>query len=858
MLKVTHLNTEDLMNPIGIDELFPRYSWRLESDKKDVKQASYHIVVKGSDKVVWDSGEVMNDQSLYIVYSGKELKPFTTYTWTVRVTDNLGETACSEAASFETGRMGMPWAARWIATPGKMDDDSVTPTHIYRKVFAVHKPVVRARLYTSALGVYSINLGGRLVSDRFFAPGYTDYVRHVQYQAYDVTELISSGDNIVMCEVAGGWYTGRLGMVLKGNRYGKKRALILELHMDYADGTKGIVCSDESFEYTCDGPRRFAGFFDGEVYDANREDSRSWKYEKALLYKGKTPQIVPDIGLPVRRHSEIVPVATHTVGGSVIYNFGRNIAGIIKLCIDAPQGKTVTISHAEILGKDGDLYTGNLRTAKAQLIYISKGGAQEYEPRFTYMGFQYVKVEGVDISQIKSICAYELYSDLTVTVSFSCSHELLNKLQENIQTSQKANFVDIPTDCPQRDERVGWTGDIAMFSPTAAFNMNVGRFMRKWLRDLRSEQQRFISGNIPFVVPSGNVFWMRLVTSPIWSDASVIVPWDTYMATGDLRLLTESYESMKRWLSTMKRISTFGKLPFMKNYYVYYFFSWGDWVAPGIPIKEQWRRGRWISTAYFANSAKMVAKIAHLLGNACDAEKYERLSEKIGLSFCRTFLDEGGHIKNGFQSIYADAIRFGILPEKAHQAAVEDLEKDVDKHNDHLMTGFPGTPHLLFALADCGREDTAFRLLMQESCPSWLYPVKCGATSIWERWDALQEDGSVNEEQVGSSNMVSFNHYAYGAVGEFLYSRVAGLEPVESGYKHFKVAPIAGGGLTCAKACYQSPYGMILVEWAMREDQTFSLFVTVPPNTSATVCLPDKQQFEVGSGEHRYTCRYGN
>ncbi len=858
MLKVTHLKTEDLTNPIGVDEPFPRFSWRLESDKKGVKQASYHIVVKASDDVVWDSGEVKNDQSLYIVYSGKELRPFTTYTWTVRVTDNLGKSACSEAASFETGRMGMPWAASWITTPGKIDDDNMTPPYLYRKVFTVQKPVVRARLYTSALGVYSINLGGRLVSDRFFAPGYTDYVRHVQYQAYDVTELISSGDNIMMCEVAGGWYTGRLGMVLKGNRYGNKRALILELHMDYADGTKGIVCTDENFEYTCDGPRRFAGFFDGEVYDANREDSRSWKYEKALLYKGKTPQIVPDIGLPVSRHSEIVPVATHTVGESVIYNFGRNIAGIIRLCIDVPQGKTVTVLHAEILGKDGDLYTGNLRTAKAQLIYISKDGVQEYEPRFTYMGFQYVKVEGVDASQIKSICAHELYSDLTVTGSFSCSHARLNKLQENILTSQKANFVDIPTDCPQRDERVGWTGDIALFSPTAAFNMNVGRFMRKWLRDLRSEQQRFISGNIPFVVPSGNVFWMRLVTSPIWSDASVIVPWDTYMSTGDLRLLTESYESMKRWLSTMKRISTFGKLPLMKNYYVYYFFSWGDWVAPGIPIKEQWRRGKWISTAYFANSAKMVAKIAHLLGNARDAEKYERLSEKIRLSFCRTFLDEGGHIKNGFQSIYADAIRFGILPEKAHLAAVEDLEKDVVKHNNHLMTGFPGTPHLLFALADCGREDTAFRLLMQESCPSWLYPVKCGATSIWERWDALQEDGSVNEEQVGSSNMVSFNHYAYGAVGEFLYSRVAGLEPVESGYKHFKVAPMAGGGLTCAKACYQSPYGMILVEWAMGEDQTFSLFVTVPPNTSATVCLPDKQQFNVGSGEHRYTCRYGN
>ncbi len=856
MLRVIDLKTEGLTDLIGIDEKNPQLCWKLISDNQNVVQETYRVVVQLSGHIVWDSGTVASSQSVFVAYAGEALKPFAVYSWRVIVTDNHGETAESENVTFETGRLGAPWHARWITSSSKFDDDSVTPTHIYKKKFEVSKKIKKARIYASSLGVYSLSIDGNMVGDRFFAPGYTDYKRHVQYQTYDVTSLLSAGENTLMCEVAGGWYTGRLALVLKGNRYGKKRALILELHIDYEDETNEVVATDGGFEYTCDGPRTFAGFYDGEIYDAYREDSSNWQYHQARVFKGKTPLIVSDIGLPVKKHDKVYPVSSYIFEDSIIYKFGKNFAGIIHIEINAPQGQRITISHAEILKRDGDLSTVNLRSAKAQIVYISKGGTQTYEPRFTYMGFQYVKVEGLTLSQIKSISAYELYSDLDISGSFSCSNELINQLQSNILTSQKSNFFDIPTDNSQRDERAAWTGDIAMFSKTAAFNMNVGRFMRKWLRDLRSEQSRN-HGNIPFIIPSGNIFYMKFVTSPIWSDAALIVPWDAYMSTGDLRLLREHYPGMKRWVKTFIRMATLGKLPFMKSYYVFRGFSFADWLAPECSIPDQiFKRGKWMATAYLANSVRILEETSRLLGYSTEAKAYEKLHNRICRSFCDTLLDDQDQIKEGFQSIYATAVRFGILPEKASENAVNALEEDIIRHDDHLMTGFAGTPHVPFALTDNGKEETAFRLLLQESCPSWLYPVKCGATSIWERWDAVREDGSVNETpQMGKNNMVSLNTYAYGAIGEFLYSRVAGLEAIEGGYKRFKVVPVPGGGIRHAKASYESPYGTIRSEWDIDDDCEFHLLVAVPPNTQAEITLPDGQTKIVGSGEYRLTCR---
>lgn len=851
MLLLQKLTTESKPNPIGIEEEQPRFCWQLVSDQTNVFQKTYHIIVSAADVIVWDSGVVVSQQSIFVKYCGERLKPFTSYRWQVMVTDDAGETATAEAR-FETGRREVPWSARWICAHGRLDDDEKTPTYLFWRSFTLKSKPLRAWISASALGCYTLSLGGMPIGEDYFTPGYTDYFRHVQYQVYDVTDMLLDGENSLSCELAGGWYTGRLGLSTKGNRYGKKRALILELRMEYDDGTIETIGSDQAFSYTTDGPRRFAGFFDGEVYDANCEDASEWKFSRCELYRARTPRIVPELGERTIRHDRLVPLSKIAREDGITFDFGKNFAGFVHLEMDAPKGACVTVSHAEILDQTGALYTENLRTARAQLIYISRGGIQTYEPRFTYMGFRYIRVEGLLAEQILSISAYELYADIPMIGEFSCDNENINQLQQNILTTQKANFIDIPTDCPQRDERVGWTGDLAIYSGTAAFNMNLARFHRKWLRDLRSEQKR-AGGNVPFVIPTGNLLWMRIVPSPIWGDACTIVPWDAYQSTGDIRFLEESYHSMKRWMAFMCRMTALLKLPFSKQRYIYNGFSFGDWVAPETTMKEQVRRGRWIATAYLANSAQILAKTANILGNQKDAKRYERLSQAIAKSFCDTFLDREGHIKNGFQSAYATALYYHMLPEFAAKLAADDLEEDVKSHGYRLTTGFSSTMHLPYALIDQGKHDTAFRLLLQEACPSWLYPVKHGATSIWERWDALREDGSVNVDPVGKTNMVSFSHYAYGAIGQFLYERIGGIVADEAGYRRVTIAPQIGGGIHSAHVTMESPYGRLSLDWKI-ENHVFSLQIEIPPNTNVNVCMPDGGNRELGSGNYELVC----
>jgi alpha-L-rhamnosidase len=855
MLHLVGLTTESMTKPICVDERIPRFSWKLISDHNGVMQKSYRIEIATKTGVVWDSGTVKSAQSLYIPYEGDALRPFTEYRWTVWIEDCGGDFA--EASSmFETGRMNTLWQAKWICTQGKTDDDSREPTYHFKKTFSLKRKPVRARLYASALGCYVCYIGGVRIGDDYFAPGYTDYLRHVQYQAYDVTERIGDGENELLCELAGGWFTGRSGMSLKGNRYGKKRAILFEIRLEYADGTVETIFSDAKTLCSKDGPRRFAGFFDGEVYDANLEQAEDWSFQPSRLYKGRAPRIVPEFGDRTIWHDRLSPVSQTDTKGGVLYDFGKNFAGIVHLDLEAPAGTRIVVRHAELLASDGSLSTENLRTAKAQIIYICKNGPQSFEPLFTYMGFRYVQITGLKPAQIKGVHAYELYADTPLTGDFSCDNELINQLQRNIITTQKANFIDIPTDCPQRDERVGWTGDIAIYAGAACFNMNTARFLRKWLRDLRSEQDRAL-GNIPYVIPTGNLAWMRIAPSPIWGDACSIVPWSAYMASGDVRFLEDAYKSIKKWLRYMSRIMALLHPLNPKKRFLYYGFSWGDWVAPGTSMQEQIKRAKWLATEYLAYSAHILALAAGHLGKEKEAEKYSALEARIKKCFCDNYLDEKGHIRGGFQSAYAVALCYDVLPDAARKTALDDLEKDVVSRGYHLSTGFPGTLHLPFALLDNGRIDTAFRLLLQDSCPSWLYPVKCGATSVWERWDALREDGSLNTERVGSNNMVSFSHYAYGAVGQFLYERVGGLVAREAGYRRFTIRPYIGGGIGHARISLETPYGGICSEWDIQDDGKFTLTVDAPANTRGTVVLPTGERREVGSGETVFTCSTG-
>lgn len=758
----------------------------------------------------------------------------------------------------------MNWKGKWITGSALIDSDTHIPPYVFKKDYTLCGEIKTAVIYATALGCYNIYLNGEKVGNKYFAPGCTQYDKRVLFQTYDVTDVIRNAKNskeIHICaELVDGWYTGRLGMMVKENCYGDKRAFIMELHITYQNEEEEILFTDESWFVTTDGNRRQASFFDGETYDATiNEDSMSW--EKASIYHGDLPQSIENTSDTfVGAHDTLKPQKIWIgKNGDTLVDFGKNIAGVVKIGpFEGKAGEKIIIRHGEIV-QDNELFTGNLRTAKATLTYICKDGVQSYQPEFTYMGFQYISVTGMDVTE-DNIEAIELYSKMETVGSFSCSDERINQLQKNIITSLKANFVDIPTDCPQRDERCGWTGDIAIFAPTAAFNMDVKDFLMKWLRDAYLAQNK--KGVIPVIVPNNGASlkrnkqvqeWMCRTNDAVWGDSIILVPWTLYQYTADKSVLSTCYKSMKSWLYFEKKMA--GVLSVGYRKYIWTLGAlFGDWLAPGEDLQGFKKKAKWTSTAYFANSANIMSQVAEILGYKEDAKEFKDLYKKIRNAFQRAFIDEEGHIANGFQSAYVLAIMFHLLTEEQERIALDDLVKNIREHDNHLATGFVATDKLPFVLSDHGRVDVAYDLLFQETYPSWLYPVLCGATSIWERWDSLQPDGSVNNERVGDGNMVSFNHYAYGAIGNWLYTRVGGLEMVKPGYKEFRIAPMPGGGLTQAKVSHKCPYGEIISEWTIA-DGLFHLSFSVPEGTIAYVELPDGTKNKYTGGDYLLTCK---
>lgn len=509
-----------------------------------------------------------------------------------------------------------------------------------------------------------------------------------------------------------------------------------------------------------------------------------------------------------------------------------------------------------MLNADGSLATALLRSAKARAEYICKDGKQSYSPEFTYMGFRYVGVKGADEENLK-LSAVALYSDVKTCGSFSCSDERINKLQSNIVWGAKSNFVEIPTDCPQRDERMGWTGDIAVFAPTACFNFNISRFIGKWLKDVRSEQLK--TGGIPNTVPVqgyGFPTTMPVMAVDFWGDACAMVPWAEYMARGDKRLLEKMYPVMKKYVKACKFWAGFG---FGKRRYIWHtphLLHFGDWVAPDVNKMSEWqKRSKWTATASLCHTSQLTALVAEILGRADEAKYYNNLAAKVADAYVSVFTDGNGKLKKEFQTAYVLPLAFDMFPEEVREKAAKNLAALVKSNDYCIATGFPGTPFILFALADNGCEDEAFKMLMNDKCPSWLYEVKAGGTTVWERWDALKEDGNLNSgEEDGTGGMISFNHYASGAVGDFLYKRVAGIIPEEGGYKKFTVKPLVGGGLTHARGETICPYGKIVSEWRI-ENGVFTLSVTVPVSAECTVVLPDGRTFATASGDYTYSCR---
>lgn len=846
MLKISRLTVEHLSRDCVTDCEQPRVSFQIESDRQNVSLKKAKIWVGD-----WSTE---TESQILVPYTGKKLNPFTEYPVVVKVMDDKGE-AAEAVTSFETGRMGTAWKAQWI-TDGEyhFTEKKISPkTMTFRKKIACSKKVTKARLYATALGIYEMTLNGEKVGDIYFAPGFTSYKHQLQYQTYDVTEQLKSSEgmeNEMIAVVGGGWAVGSFTYKRVNRNYADRQALLCELRITYEDGSEEIIGTDESWEVTLDGAVRETEFYNGEIYDATVDmDKIAW--HKASREQVKLqPEILAQYGAPVKAHEVFHPVSvTKAPSGVVIYDFGQNFAGVISAKIKGKKGQKITFRHAEIL-MDGELFTKPLRSAKQEAVYICKDGEQTWSPRMTYMGFRYVSMEGAAEEDVE-LSAIALYSDVEDNGEFSCSNELVNKLQSSIRWGAKSNFVDIPTDCPQRDERMGWTGDIALFSPTAAYNFDMSRFLEKWFKDVRSEQNK--GGGIPVTVPLVVVpgQWEIMIPMAVdhWGDACILAPWAEYKMRGDLGLLKTMYPTMKRYMKACKFWAGFGSVG--KNKYIWKLLHhYGDWCAPGIGMWAWMGRGKWTATACMSHSSKILSQIAELLGEKEDVVYYRNLSEKTAEAYRDLLMEKDCTVKKEFQTAYVLPLYYGMLSDEDKKKTAAHLARIVRENDYHIATGFPGTPYILFALADNGYEEDAFKMLMTDTCPSWLYEMKVGGTTIWERWDALREDGTSNTgEDDGTGGMVSFNHFSYGAVGDFLYRRIAGIETLSGGGKEVRIAPMVGGGLTQARGVVNTAYGKVTSEWWIN-DGKFTLHVDIPCSTTAIVKLPGGEEKKLGSGSY--------
>lgn len=857
VVTLTDLTCEHLTNPIGIAEKQPRFSWKLTGEGRNIRQTAYEIrVATAADFAaktrVWESGKIDSDESILQTFKGI-VRSRTRYFWQVRVWTASGQaSAWSATAFFETGFLSnSEWQAQWIELPN--DTIRTPPAISMRKTFLLKKKIIEARAYVTAHGLYELYLNGKKVGDDVLTPGWTSYNRRLQYQVYDVTTLLAQGQNAVGALLGRGWYSGSLGWEGKWAIFGQQRGLLCQIYVHYADGSEEIIKSDASWKATQEGEIRMADIYNGETVDG-RKIMRGWS-EARFDDKNWLPvqighytfdNLIASVSVPIKRIQELKPQRIfRTPKGTLVADFGQNMVGWVRLKIKGSAGTTVTMQHAEVLDKFGEFYTANLRAAQATATYILRGDNEDeiYEPRFTFFGFRYLSIEGLPSSTVltaDNLTAFVVHSDIKPMGDFSCSNLLINQLQHNIQWGQKGNFLDVPTDCPQRDERLGWTGDAQAFCRTATFNANVAAFFTKWLADVRSDQS--LSGEIPFVIPDilNASPAVKAETSAGWGDVVVIAPWTMYQIYGDTKLLENQYPSMKKWVEYIRQKS--GESMIWKGGSIF-----GDWLSylpqPNSRSEDDGHTNRdYIATAFYAYSTHLTAQAAAVLGKKEDAAMYNALFEKIKTTFLKHYVTPMGRTASDSQTSYILALMFGLLPENMEPQAVEYLVEDIKGRNNHLSTGFLGTPYICHVLSDNGRADVAYDLLFQDTYPSWLYPVKMGATTIWERWDGQKTDSTFQ-----TTEMNSFNHYAYGAVGDWLYRVVAGIEIGKIGYKHILIQPQPTSKLSFAKAHFESNYGRIESHWERKGDK-MRLLVRIPANSRATITLPNAKIGEITEG----------
>ena len=840
--------SEGFKNPFGFYDAEPTFSWKLPALENNKSQSAYQIVVATSEDLLPDNADLWNskkqdtDQSIWVKYEGKALQSRQNVFWQVKYWNQDGEASAWSATNhFELGLLNnSEWSAKWIGLDTAKDSIKgrenvlIHKPQYLRKGFELSDDLASARLYITAKGVFDVSVNGENVSDDVMSPGFTTYDKRIETLSYDVSDLIESGQNTIGVELASGWYSGRLlwGTTPWDNSISPK--VLVQLEMTMKDGSKEIVTSDESWKGTTNGPLQFAEIYDGEIYNANLEipgwttnnfDDKDWKSVEVA-------NLDDNVALEPKRHTtvkdkiKLVPKEMIKKDDAVIFNLQQNMVGVPLVKVPMKKGDTLKIRFAEMLSPDGTFYTKNYRSAHSTDYYIAaKDGNIEYKPKFTFHGFSYVELSGFDTSKEPTkdwVTGIVQYSDFDDNGSFTSSHKKLNQLQSNIVWGLRGNFLDIPTDCPQRNERLGWTGDAQVFGPTSMFNADVYKFWASWLQSVREAQLE--DGAIPWTVPDSRG---NKIASSGWGDVGTIIPWKIYMRTGDKRFLKDNFDMMKQWVGYHQKKS--------KNY-ISNMMSFSDWLQPypdsGKNTGDTSRN--LIGTAFFARSAKLTAQAAKVLGKTEDQEKYEALYQAVAKAFDERFFDETGQVKGvaETQTSYLLALAFDLLSENKIRNAQINLLRKLKDADNHLRTGFLGTPLLSKVLDDMGEVDIVYKLLFNETYPSWLYSVNQGATTIWERWNSYNK-----KEGYNSMSMNSLNHYAYGAIGEWMYERIAGLEPLEAGYKVIQIAPQARQPLNSASASLNTPYGKVSSSWKLKQDR-FQLDIIVPPNTTARVIIP--------------------
>lgn len=855
-----HLRCEYLTEPLAVQTDSPRFSWEISARESDYRQSGFEIRVasgnnqkslKNADR--WDSGLISSHETKQIVYDGEPLQPNTSYYWSVRSWDQNNEPGkWSEPAHFHTRHAVDTWKAKWIGMPPSQaapNDYSIPPSPMIRKEFELTKPVDKVLLTASAKGIYEVHINGEKIGDQHLAPGWTDYEQLIQYQIYSIDDLNQQSKNCLSVILADGWYAGRLGAIDFGwedypwrGWYGRDLRFIGQLEVWYTDGSRETIATDDSWKFYADGPIREADLFIGVTYDFNKEiagwktpgfDDSDWK--TVTVEPADYAILQPQIDQPVKVFREVAPVSVSSPEeGYYILDMGQNMVGWLKLTLQGLPGDTVVMKHGEMLTEEGLVYRDNLRNAPQVETYILRDTASvTIEPLFTFHGFRYVQFEGLrHPPKMEDITGKVLVSATPETATFSCSNPMLNTLWKNIRWTQWGNQISVPTDCPQRSERMGWMGDAQVFAQTAIYNHDMSAFYTKWGKDIMHAQ--FETGEFSDVSPRGMPDESRFINAPGWADAGLIVPFRLYENYGDVRVIANHYESMKKYIDLIHRLNP--DLIYLEGTG----HAYNDWLNGNTIISDDYpKTGGEIprpvfNTAFFIRSTRLLAQAAELTGRTSDYKTYSQLADRILKKFQEEFVREDGTITGETQAGYAIALSFDLVPNEMRTKVGAKLVEAIAAYDNRMSTGFISTICMMNQLSELGYHELACQLAESTRLPSWGYSIEQGATTIWERWDAF-----VKGRGFQNAGMNSFNHYTFGSIGEWMYKHVLGIQPdpESPGWRHFYLAPKMGGTLTWAKGTYHSINGVISIDWVLNHNE-LDVRVEVPANTSATFVVP--------------------